>query len=746
MNFHPSKDLTASRRSFLTASAAVGGGFMLNFTIPMMAKAAVDPTGAVESSLSAFISIAPDGIVTIAAKNPEIGQGVKTSLPMIVADELDVDWKNVNVVQAAVDAGRFGQQGAGGSTSIPRNWDMLRRVGAAGRQMLVSAAAQTWKVPETELTTASGVVTHTPTGRTLSYGELAAKAATLPPPDLKTVTLKDPKDFKIIGTATKDVDGPKIVSGQPLYGIDVSMPGMLYASYEKCPVFGGEVESANIDEVKAMPGVRHVVVIKGAASPTVVNLNEGHGGGVAVVADTWWQANSARQKLQVEWKKPASASQSSEGFAAEAAKLATQKPQMEVRKDGDVDAALKGAAKVVEATYTYPFLAHASMEPMNCTASYKDGKLELWVPTQNGARAQTAIAKYLGIAEADIKVNTVRAGGGFGRRSAPDVALETAAIAKEIGVPVKVLWTREDDMRHDCYRPGGYHTLKAGLDADGKLVALSDHFVSYGMDGKFAPSANLGAGVFPAQFIPNLTYGASIMTLGTPTGPLRAPGSNALAFVFQSFLDEVAEASGRDRLEFHLDLLKEPRVSGAPVSEGPPGVAMPAFDHQRMIGVVKLVAEKAGWGRAVPKGTALGMAYYWSHLGYVAQVAEVSGTSVEDFKVNKVWIATDVGSHIVNPSGAENQVQGAALDGIGHLGQEITIDRGGVVQGNFYDFPLLRMKDAPPIEVHFNLTANSPSGLGEPALPPVIPAVTNALFALTGKRIRDLPLSRGTVT
>ncbi len=749
MGFHNSKlqnskhgatRSTVSRRSFLKVSAATGGGLMLSFNLAPLANALANIPG--ESAIGAFIRIGADGIVTIAAKNPEIGQGIKTSLPMIIAEELDVDWKDVRVETAPMDAQKFGVQSAGGSTSIPRNWDNMRRVGAAGRQMLVTAAAKTWRVPESELTTASGVVMHAASGRALKYGELAAKAAMLPAPDLKLVTLKDPKTFKIVGKPTKDVDGPAVVHGKPLYGIDVTVPGMLYATYEKCPVFGGTVVRANLDEVKAMPGVRHAFVVPGTIKNGEVGLNAGLSGGVAIVADTWWQANVARRKLRVEWNEGPMATQSSKGFAARAAELAKQKPEMSIRSDGDVDAAFKGAAKVLEASYSYPFLAHATMEPQNCTAHFSGGKMEIWVPTQNGANGRGMIARTMGIPEKDITVHMTRAGGGFGRRGSPDPMIEAAWISKEAGAPVKLVWTREDDMRHDCYRPGGYHNFKAGIDAAGKLIALTDHFVSFGADGKFAASSNMGGNVFPAEFIPNLAFGASLMPLGTPTGPLRAPGSNGLAFVFQSFLDEIAHASGRDPLEFHLDLLSEKRVPAPAAATGAP--QGPTFNPARMRTTLALVAEKAGWGkRTVPKGTGLGLAYYYSHQGYVAHVAEVTATSSGQMKVNKIWVAADVGGHIVNPSGAENQVQGAVLDGLGQiLGQEITVARGGTVEGNFDTFPLLRMHQAPPVEVHFQRSENSPTGLGEPALPPTLPAIANAYFAATGQRVRDVPFNK----
>ncbi len=734
----------ASRRDVLKASAALGGGLMISFKLAPLAGAQASVS---EAEVTAFIRIAPDNIVTIAAKNPEIGQGIKTSLPMIIADELDVDWNNVRVETAAYDPTRFGPQSSGGSTSIPRNWDNLRRVGAAARQMLVGAAAKQLKVPESELTTANGVITHTASNRTLTYGQIAAKAATVKVPDLKTVALKDPKDFKIIGTSKKDVDGPAIVHGKPLYGVDVSVPGMLHAAFEKAPVFGGTVKSANLEDVKSMPGVRAAFIVPGTINDKEVGLNAGLSGGVAIVADSWWQANLARRRLRVEWNNRAAVSQSSEGFAARAAALAPQKPEMSIRKDGDAPKAFSTAAKVIEASYSYPFLSHATMEPQNATAHFKDGKVEVWMPTQAPGNARTQVARALGIPEADITVQMVRAGGGFGRRGSVEPSVEAAWMSREVGAPVKLVWTREDDMRHDCYRPAGFHNFKAGLDAQGRLVALSDHFVSFGENGTFAANAAMGPMEFPAEFITNFDLGASLISLGTPTGPLRAPRSNGFAFVFQSFLDEIAHAAGRDPLEFHLDLLSTRRVAAqAPVAAAA-GVPTPAtFVPERMSATLKLVAEKSGWGkRTLPPGSGLGLAYYFSHQGYVAHVAEVSvpGNDPRQTKIVKVWTAGDVGGHIVNLSGAENQVQGAVLDGVSQiLGQEITIANGSTVEGNFDTYPLLRMKQAAPVEVHFLKSNNNPTGLGEPALPPTLPAIANAIFAATGKRIRDLPLNK----
>jgi isoquinoline 1-oxidoreductase beta subunit len=729
------------RRSFLKISLLAGGGVMFGLTTTER-QAAAQGRGApqVTPDPHNFIKVAPDGTVTILAKNPEVGQGVKTMLPMLIADELDVDWKQCQIEQAPFDESKYNMQSAGGSTATPVNFMPMRQVGAAGRALFITAAAQTWKVPESECTTSSGRVMHQ--GKSLGYGELTAKVAELPAPNLATLKLKDPSEYKIIGHSQTQIDLHDIVTGKPIFAIDMKLPGMLHAAFERCPVLGGRLLNANLEEIKKLPGVKQAFVVKGpdfqgmpVRYPDLVD-------GVAILADTWWQAQQARKALKVQWDEGAAAAGSSTAFAQKAAELSKQAPQRTLRNDGDVDAAFKNAAKVVEAAYSYPFISHAPLEPQGATARFENGKMEIWTNSQQPGSGRRQVAQILGIPQDDVVLHMVRGGGGFGRRLTNDYMIEAAAIAKQSGVPVKLLWSREDDMEHDYYRPGGFQYLKAGLDASGKIVAWRNHFISYGEGENFVGAGALQPFEFPQRFVPNYALHSSVQPLGLRTGALRAPTSNAIAFVIHSFLDELAQAAGKDAVEFRMDLLNQaPAVPAG-------GSAPPGVNAERMKGVLQLAAEKSGWGKkSYPKGTAMGIGFHFSHQGYFAEVAEVTVTSTgansHKVKVNKVWIAADVGSQIINPSGADNICQGGVIDGMSELmNQKITVEKGRVQQTNFHQHGMMRMAQAPPeIEVHYLKTTYGPTGLGEPALPPILPAVANAIFNASGKRVRSLPFS-----
>jgi isoquinoline 1-oxidoreductase subunit beta len=736
--------MVVNRRSFLRVTSLAGGGVLLGLYIkPPKASAQFGP--AAPPVPNNYIKIGPDGTVTIMAKDPEVGQGIKTMLPMLIAEELDVDWKMVKIEQTDFDDTKYAAQFAGGSLGTPFNWDPMRRVGAAGRQLLVSAAAKSWSVPETECTTASGRVLHTGSNRSVGYGEIASQAAAMPVPDLQKVKLKDPKDYKIIGHSQRGVDVPKIVMGKPAFSIDFTLPNMLFAVYQKCPVFAGKVVSANLDEIKAMPGIRDAFVVAGSVQPgTVVEQDPGLEPGVAIVADSWWQAQTARKKLVVKWDEGHGASQSSVAFAQKADELSKQPPAKTLRKDGDPDAALSSAAKVVEAAYAYPFISHAPLEPQNCTAHWQGDKIEIWSNSQIPGGGRTLVSKTLGIPEKDVTIHMQRGGGGFGRRLTNDYMVESAWISKKVNAPVKLLWSREDDFGHDYYRPGGFQYLKAGLDGSGKIVAWNNHFISWGDGDRPAPSSTMGATEFPARYIPNYALHNTNQPLWLKTGALRAPGSNVYAFVIQSFIDELAHAAGKDPVQFRLDLLSNTPLPAPAPRPGGGGFGGPEFSAERTIGVVKLAAEKSGWGKqTAASGRAMGVAFHFSHMGYFAEVADVSVSADNKVKVHKVWVAADIGSQIINPNFAENLCHGAVIDGLSELmGQQITLEAGRVVQSNYDKHPMMRIAQAPEIEVHWLKTANPPTGLGEPALPPILPAVCNAIFTATGKRIRETPLSK----
>ncbi|MCX6952228.1 MAG: molybdopterin-dependent oxidoreductase [Verrucomicrobia bacterium] len=725
-----------NRRDFLKLTGLAGGGLALAFYIKSAGSAsAAEAAG--DFTPNAFIRITPSGAVTIVSKQPEMGQGVKTSLPMVIAEQLEVPWKQITIEQGDFDEKKYGGQSAGGSSSTPSNYDNFHLVGATARTMLVEAAAQTWGVPASECRAENATVIHK-SGKVLKYGELVAKAATLPVPAKDTVVLKKEKDFKLLGSRVAQFDTPKIVTGKPLFGIDTKLPGMVYAVYEKCPAFGGKVVSANLDQIKTLPGVKDAFIIEGNGK--VKELVPG----VAIIADSTWSAFSARKQLKVVWDEGKVVSESWEGFVTQAKEKAAQPGGRTLRKDGDPDAALASAAKKVEAEYIYPFISHANLEPQNTTAHWKDGVMEVWSPTQIPSIGSGLVSRVLGIPADKIKLHITRAGGGFGRRIGADYLIEAAAIAHKLTVPVKLTWSREDDLRHDQYRPGGIHFLKGGVDAQGKVVAWKNHFFTFGEGGNPGSGGSLSGDEFPGRWIANYQAEQTMFETGWPMGPWRAPGSCVFAWVMHSFIDELAHAGGRDPLELRLELLgdKDEMPAGGGAGKGKQGGG---YNVARMRNVLKFAAEKAGWGqKKFPKGSGAGLAFHFSHRGYFAQVAEVTVTKEGQLKVDRFVTGADIGAQVVNLSGAENQVEGSVIDGLGVLlTQELNIERGRTVPSNFNDYPLIRITDAPAkIETHFLKTNYPTTGLGEPALPPVAPAICNAIFAATGKRVRQMPLSR----
>jgi isoquinoline 1-oxidoreductase subunit beta len=695
------------RRAFIKAGALAGGGLLVGTYLrfgPSSAFAATPPVTADTFAPNAFISIASSGAISIIAPNSEMGQGIKTSLPMLVAEELDVPWERVTVVQGDLNPA-YGRQMSVGSGSTIANFLPLRRAGAVARAMLIEAAMQTWSVPFAECTTENGAVVHGPSKRRATYGELAATASTLAP--FANARIKEPKDFKLIGTRVPGVDNQKIVTGAPLFGIDVRLPGMLYATYTKCPVFGGTVVSANLDEVKKRPDVRDAFVLDGIEELVP---------GVAIVADSTWNAFSAAGTLKVQWNVGPVANQNSAEMAKQAEQLAL----------ANRPAPFADGVKVIEAVYHYPFLAHATLEPQNCTAQFKNGVMEMWTPTQIPASGQSLVTRGLGIAAKDVIVHITRLGGGFGRRGSNEYSLEAAAIAKKLeGTPVKLMWRREDDFAHDNYRSNGWHYFTAGLDAGGKVVALHDAFVK--MQGG---PGDMGAGGFPFIAIPGSEVKSSKLPAGIPTGYWRAPGDNGNTWATQCFVDELAHAAGRDSLAFTLDLL-----SAAPAGNGR------GFDPAKMTTALKRAAEKAGWGKARPRGEGQGFAITHTNNAYVAIVADVTVSRNGELAIKKLTAVVDAGT-IINLSAAESQVQGAMLDGISAAWfQKITIERGAAAQTNFNAYRMLRMNQSPPVvDVEFVKSSAPPTGLGEPGLPAAAPALCNAIFAATGQRVRMLPI------
>lgn len=712
--------MKTSRRNFILLSGVVGSGLVLGFHISN--KGGVD-----RASLNAYVQIKPDNTVIIAAKNPEVGQGVKTSLPMIVAEELDVEWEQVRVIQSDINRDLYGSQVAGGSRSIPSNWDTLRQVGASVRLMLVRSAAQQWGVSAADCQVNAGVVTHPSVSGSLTYGELADTAAGMAVPDSSELSLKSRDQYRIIGQRKTGVDNHAIVTGQPLFGIDQQLPNLHFAVYEKCPAAGGTVKHANLAEIRRLPGVSQAFVLAGNGEKTELMP------GVAIVANSTWAAFSARKQLQVEWDLSEAASESWVDVEKQARQLAKQVGEDEVVNQGEIESALTKSTTQHQAFYAYPYVAHAAMEPQNCTAYFHDGICEIWAPSQTPQDAVNRVATVLEMPREKVSLHQTRCGGGFGRRLMNDYVCEAAAISRQAGEPVKLQWTREDDMAHDFYRVGGFHALQAGLDQQGRVTAWDDHFITPTEDGKApARGGNIRPNEFPVPNVANSRITRTQLKFGVPSGYWRAPGSNVIAFAVQSFIHELAVAAKRDHLEFLLELMEQKSGNETKSSLNP----------ERAARVIAAAAKEAGWNKQRPAGTALGLAFHYSHAGHVAEVAEVSVDGNRNLTLHRVTVAADVGP-IVNPSGAENQVEGSVIDGFSTMMDlALNIENGRVQETNFHQYRPLRMGSAPEIDIHFLKSDYPPTGLGEPALPPLAPAVGNAIFSASGIRVRELPLAK----
>jgi len=718
---------TFNRREFVQLSTMTGVGLLLGISVPLDVQG---KNSGVE--LRPLIHVRDDGRVTLFAQNPEMGQGVKTALPMVIAEELDVDWASVDIEQAPWDT-RLENQFSGGSLSIRLNFTAMRQAGASAREMLLQAAANRWQVPVAELSTDSGVVRHEESGRELAYGALADAAASLPVPE--EPSLKPIADFELVGKSIDDVDLVSIVDGSQEFSIDFTVPDMLYAVVSRSPWSDGQPVSFDASETMQVDGVVRCEMLR----------NDQHGGrivlpnspnfvsGVAVLANTTWAAMQGARRLEVEWEQPDPLPDSSKLMAEFRAGLDT--PGETIRDDGDADEALANATASIDVNYELPFLAHMPMEPMNCTVDASGENIVVWAPTQNPGLLANTVGTVLDVEPATITVNVLRSGGGFGRRFYADFVVDAALLSRTVKRPVKVVWPREDDVRHGYFRSASVQRIRAGTSSDGRVSAWHHKVVSHPR-GPYLGREGLGAELdnyeFPAAFVPNLRYEYLPVHSRIPLGQWRAVAHSSNVFVVASVIDELAHKVGEDPRDFLLRLVGEEQF--VQVREDF------RFDAGRLAHVIKQAARLADWGRSLPKGRGRGIAATYNQGSWVAEVAEVS-VQKDKLQVHRIVAAIDCGL-IINPQGAENQVQGGIVDGLSAaLTGEITVTNGIVDQTNFHDYPFCRMRQIPKIDVHFVPSNDSPRGLGEGPLPPVAPAITNAIFAATGQRIRKLPLN-----
>ncbi|MFN0181989.1 MAG: molybdopterin cofactor-binding domain-containing protein [Gemmatimonadales bacterium] len=718
------------RRQFVRVTSSVGAGLALAVMLDGCGAEAPPTAAPDQFAPDAWIRIAPDGTVTVMVDRAEMGQGVSTSLPMLVAEELDAEWSSVRYEFAPANEAYFNPvmkiQATGGSTSIRAAWEPLRRAGALARSMLIAAAAKSWNVPPSECSTEPGVVVHRGSGRRVGYGAIAGAAAREPVP--AEVSLKDPKDFRLIGTSVRRLDLAEKVTGRAQFGLDAGPRDASVAVVARCPVFGGELDSFDPAPAMAIAGVKQVVAIDS---------------GVAVVADSFWAAERGRAALTIAWREGSAAELDDSAVAAELTRLAGPEGRL-ARAVGDV--ATAAAARTVEAAYDVPYLAHATMEPMNCTADVRPDRVTVWVPTQfqaapsylAGGGTRGVAASIAGVAAEQVTVITTHLGGGFGRRSEVDMVREAVQVSKAVGGPVRLVWTREDDIQHDFYRPAARHVMGAGLDASGMITWWRHHTASQSIFSKFLPgfvpqwatriAGPLKGGIDPSAVegavdhpyeVPNIEVRYGMADLPVPVGYWRAVGHTHTAFAVESFIDELATAAGRDPVEYRLGLLSN------------------AARHRA---VLTLAAERAGWGTPSPRGWSRGVAVHESFGSFVAQVAEVEieGSTI---RVRRVICAVDCGA-VVNPDTVQAQMEGAIAYGLSAtLTGRISIAKGRVRQSNFHDYPVLRMNEMPVVEVHLVASPYLPGGVGEPGTPPIAPAVANAVFAATGRRLRTLPLA-----
>jgi isoquinoline 1-oxidoreductase beta subunit len=726
--------MAISRRTFVAQGTIAGTGLVIGIRLsPVMALAQENEKGPkkpVVNPFEAYIHVKPDGKISLIVAKSEMGQGIKTGLAMLLAEEAEVDFNSVSVEQAETRPDIYAHMGTGGSGSTMENFMPLRRAGATVRELMITAAAQKWNAPKNECKVKKGVVLHEKSSRRASYGELVDGAQKLPLPDPEKVELKNESDFELIGHATPRVDIPSKVNGSAVFGLDVRVPEMLFAVVARCPTFGGKHAHFDGTKAKAVPGVKQVFEIPALGRDMFT------AGGVAVVADSTWAAMRGREALQIQWDNGAAAAESTNTLHT-ALHAGAAKAGKRVRNDGDVDAVLSNGAKRVEATYEFPFLAHATMEPMNITVHARAGEAEVWAPTQSPDWVQRTVATILDLKPEKVVVHTTLMGGGFGRRYMADYPAEAAQIAKAVGKPVQLVWSREDDMTHDFYRPAACHQMKGAVDQNGRPLAWSHTIASTSIGAFWDPpehqapeKSEVGGAEQMPYAIPNVRLEYNHVASAVPPLWWRSVEHSFNGFAVECFIDELAAAAGQDPVQFRKTLLVKPANWKAKNDEDP--------DPARLRAVMELAAEKSGWGTPLPKGKGRGIATYHSFGSYICEVAEVT-VQGSSFKIDRMVAAIDCGQ-IVNPESVRAQAESAIIYGLSAaLKNEITVKNGAIEQTNFDGYDPIRISEAPPIEVHLLKSKDEPGGMGEPALPPAAPAVANAIFAACGKRVRKLP-------
>ena len=725
------RQLEFTRRRFLKLVGLAGGGLAIGTHLNVFGETA---TIVGSAELNAYVQINEDGSVLIYSGAPEMGQGIKTSLPMIVAEEMGANWADVRVLQTPeVNTEKYGGQWTGGSYTLHLNWDLMREMGATAREMLLSAAAKQMELPKNELRAENSRVVHTRTQEFRTFKELASLASRQPVPKKENLVFKKQEDYSILGTSKSQVDSYEIVTGTGDYGIDTRIDGMLYGYVRTCERVGGKIISANLDEIRRQPGVIGVWILK--SKPQI----QGSADGVGIVGTSTWAVMKASRKVEAIWDYSAASSDSWKDFVSFAKGAGNENADVKLERGGVDKVFHDDQNTVIESFFEYPYLSHLCLEPMNCTADFRRGNggasshLEVWLPTQNGPRFQKLAKEVYGLNKEQLTINIKRMGGSFGRRNSNEYVDEAVELSKLSGRPVKVTWTREDSIRRDFFREGGFNRIKGAVDAQGQLVGWEENTFGVAPGGKNSRFSGPNPRAFPLSTLGNVRASLIPYKMDTPVGPWRAPYSNVHAFSSQCFIHELATAAGRDHLDFLLEMFGDPRW----LKKGD----IRSLNTERAVGVIKRVAKEGNWGKPMSFREGQGLAFYFCHAAHVAELTEVSVDSANRVTLRKVTVVADVGP-IINRSGAVSQIQGAVIDGYSAMvSQKITMENGVIAETNLDSYPVLRIDAAPEVDVFFIESDYAPTGLGEPALPPLAPAVANAIFSATGRRIRKMPLS-----